>query len=100
MEVQSFLNTTLTQHISNKSIDHLLNKNLIFDSINCFIIIIFCTSSVILNFQLILNWIFVCKKDNYADFLIISMATADFVDGFIVGPFLLMRKLSDMSLFS
>ena len=99
MEIESFLNTTKTIEISNKSIDYLLNKNLIFDSINCFFIIIFCISSVILNLQLILNWIFVCKKDNYADFLIISMATADFIEGFIVGPFLLTRKLSDMRMF-
>ena len=99
MEASIHFNTTDKMVISNHTIIN-EDEEYIFGSINCFIYLFCSIFSIILNLALILNWIFVFKKDKYADFLLISMASADLIIGSLTCPFDLIKKLSDMSLIS
>ena len=92
MENVIIFNSTHIEDISNRSVQQ--NKDFIFNAINCLIYLLCSIFSVILNLPLILNWIFVCKKENYADFLIISISLSDFIDGFLVCPIHLIEKLN------
>ena len=97
MEVSIFLNVT---DISNITTQINFNKEYIFNGINCSIYLICSIFSVIMNIPLIINWIFNCKKNIYADFLIISIVVSDFIEGVFVCPIYLIQKLIEMNLIS
>ena len=86
--------------LSNQSIDERLNEGYIFGSANCFIYLFCSICSIVLNLPLILNWILACKKENYADFLLISIAVSDFIDGFLICPIKFIQNLIVMSIIS
>ena len=101
MELKILLNATNSNEIlTNKSLYEQIYKEYIFVSINCFIYLSCSTFSIILNLPLIINWILVCKKENYADYIFFSMACADFIEGFLVCPIYFIEKLIEINLIS
>ena len=100
MEVAIYFNNTNVKDLSNKSAGETFNKEYIFGSINGSIYLLCSIFSIILNLPLIINWILNCKKDNYADVLIISIVFVDFLDGFLVCPIYFIQELIKMNLIS
>ena len=80
----------------NSSTNVLTEANL-YDVINCFIYLICAILSTFLNIPLIIKWIFFCKKNNYADLILITMAVADFINGIFICPSLLIMKLNQIN---
>ena len=100
MEIEILYNNTNTIDISNKSLQQKFNAEYIFGSINGLIYSFCSIFSIILNLPLIINWTINCKKDKYADFLIISIAVSDFLDGLLCCPIFCIRELIEMNLVS
>ena len=70
---------------SNESLTNAsLNGNIIFTIINCSIFSLSAFFSIILNLLLIISWYFNRIKNNYSDFIFISLAVADFINGLFV----------------
>ena len=61
-----------------------LNGDNIFTIINCSIYFLCAFFLIILNLLLIISWYFNRTKNNYSDFIIISLAVADFTNGLLV----------------
>ena len=97
MEVVILVNVTNTIFIS---VQPKFNVEYIFGSIKGSIYLLCSIFSVILNLPLIINWIFNCKKDNYADFLLISITVADFLGGLLVCPINCIKEFIEMNLIS
>ena len=91
----SFLRTQNFTFQLNYSNDRFAEKE-IFVIINCFIYSICAILSTILNIPLIINWIVFCKKDNYSDLLLISIALTGLIDGIFVCPIHLTKKLKEL----
>ena len=98
MQSSVILNTTKAIDLTNISAQTKLNEGYFFGTVNCSIYLLCSLFSIIMTLPLIINWIFNCKKDNYADFLIISTFVSDFIDGFLVCPINLIKELVKMTL--
>ena len=101
MEASSILNITETiDLLSNKSSQPKSNEEFIFGIVNCTIYLLCSIFSTFLNLSLILNWIIYCKKDKYADCLLISIAISDFLCGFLLCPIFFIKELIKINLIS
>ena len=61
-----------------------LDGDIIFKIINCSIYSVCAFFSIILNLLLIISWYFNRSKHNYSDFIFISLAVSDFINGLFV----------------
>ena len=72
------------ESLTNARLDARLDGDIIFTIINCSIFSLSAFFSIILNLLLIISWYFNRIKNNYSDFIFISLAVADFINGLFV----------------
>ena len=70
----------------------------IIEIINCSIYFLCSVLSTLFNSLLIISWLIYCQKENYADFILISNAITDLINGFIANQWYYLNELKNMNL--